>query len=47
MPEDRFTQEYYDAIRSAVKKALDAVGIEGLRKTSMFPSSYKEKLKND
>lgn len=29
------------AIRHAVYAAIDAVGIEGLRKTSMFPSASK------
>jgi hypothetical protein len=41
------TKEHYDAIASAVRKALSIVGIEGLRKTSMFPSSYRKDIKKD
>jgi ribosome modulation factor len=35
-------KDHFDAIKNAVTKAIDSVGgIEGLKKTSMFPSSLK------
>lgn len=39
------TKEKYNAIASAVHKAVEAVGIEGLKMTSMFPSSAKKHAK--